>query len=206
MKVLNFTATEVLPGLLKKTKNQTVRPAFCKDCSNTKLFNDLKFKSDRAYQELIMSEHKPRFKVGEIIQLMWKSRTSPKNAWFCVHCGNQIEKCGDFESVWGECKSMVCTGWDGPNIKVKCFPKILGHGKITEIFKIFLQKNEGCRGLKDIKVENGTTIIGGNNDEWVSLFTRDGFNTGCAFEDYFNSHYDLKEAKPFFVYRFEWLK
>lgn len=200
MKTLNFTATEVLPSLLNHKKVQTVRPAFCKDCVNPKLFNDLKFKSDRAYQEMIMSEHKPRFNVGDTITLYWHQRTSPKDAWFCQDCGNQIDKCSDFHSVWAECKSMVCTGWDGPIRKVKCFPKILGQGKITEVFKIEMFY---VAGFPTLRVD-GMPL----NDEFMlDLAKKDGFKNVKDMWNWFDKRYDLDkiEHREFWVYRWEYI-
>lgn len=63
MKIINFTAKEILPALLNGTKRQTIRP--CKTIS-------------------------PRYRVGEKVQLMWNQRS--KNLAWCAKClmGDQI--------------------------------------------------------------------------------------------------------------------
>lgn len=126
MKVLSFTCRpddktyleSVLPALLNRTKTQTIRPAFCKDCGTEVHYRNRK--DGKGTEEV----HKPRFKIGESIQLMWKQRNSPKGAIFC--------KChGLYEN-----KPPL----DNPSIftfdPANTFPKILGFGVITELFNI----------------------------------------------------------------------
>lgn len=65
MKVINFTAVEILPALLDGSKTQTIRPAFSKHpCGG---------------------EKPARFKVGEKAVLMWNQRS--QYSMFCSVCG-----------------------------------------------------------------------------------------------------------------------
>jgi len=169
MKVLNFTAVEILPSLLNKTKTQTIRPS--------------QKPSDNYYYDRKMIDKQPRFKVGEEVRLEWKSRSSPKDSWFCSHCGMVSE-------VATATKGMNFGGCPQPNMKTipaYAFPKILGYGKITEAFEL-------------------------NSDEWMEdaeadkLAERDGFKDFRAMWEWFDRHYDLKTPRKFWVYRFEWVK
>jgi hypothetical protein len=80
MKVLSFSAIEILPALLNKTKIQTIRPAWFGKWQTIKGMNG----------EIPTVYYKtPRFKSGEEIRLEWKSRNSPKGSWFCSKCGKE---------------------------------------------------------------------------------------------------------------------
>lgn len=59
MKIINFTAVEILPKLLSKEKTQTIRPVWNKD--------------------------KPYLKVGDKVQIMWNQRSKFK--WFNRYTG-----------------------------------------------------------------------------------------------------------------------
>ena len=80
MKVINFTAVEVLPALLAGTKTQTIR----------------------------LLKGKPRINVGDEVQLMWHQRTSPKDSWFCSECGNKVKATiDDYPFYCHNCKKYV---------------------------------------------------------------------------------------------------
>jgi len=184
MKVLNFSAIEILPALLDKTKKQTIRPAFCKDCMNPEYFNNLKLKSDKRYQELIRSEHKARFKVGDKVQIMWKQRTSPKDARF-----------------WGDTGEILFplskTGKYTLDILNATFGKILGQAKITEVFQIEMGKEtDDSRWLMQI----------GNKEAEEVIARKDGFKSYDFMFDWFDKKYKLDDkGKKFWVYRWKWI-
>src|SRR3990167_10745490 len=122
MKILNFSAVEVLPALLSKAKIQTIRPAWHED-KQLKPFADaftkefIKPLTSKA--KLVYNKEKPaRFKVGEQVQLMWYQRS--KENHFCCFCGKKSH-IGDRTSY------LNC-------ITAGSFYKLLGTATITEVF------------------------------------------------------------------------
>ena len=84
MKILNFTAVEVLPGLLNKTKTQSIRPAWKIDVNNIITHPEC------SGVNIIDKEKPSRFKVGEKVKLVWNQRS--KGKLFCSECGNRLKK------------------------------------------------------------------------------------------------------------------
>ncbi len=121
-----------------------------------------------------------RFKVGEPAQLMWHQRSSC--LYFCKKCG--IGSVDDYACP-------KCGSWD-------LFDKYIRKVKITEVFGILMRKEFGRVG-GNIQVLTGIPDLKTHNLE--GLAKRDGFNCVGDFLNYFDSHYDLKQAKPFWVYR-----
>ena len=86
MKVISFSAVEILPALLDRSKTQTLRPAWKEDaylrCNDiSKEINPNKY-----FKE-------PRFKVGEKVKLMWKCRSPYK--YFSPDDGRGVLKLKD---------------------------------------------------------------------------------------------------------------
>ena len=127
MKVLNFTAKEILPSLLDKTKKQTIRPAW---------HNRL------AYVKDYKSVEKPaRFKVGEKVKLMWGQRSKYK--WFCKCCG--------------KFRPQGYDGYCPVNHKKNgTFNKELGTAEITEVFKVTMSTGRGIEGTNHTMLEIST--------------------------------------------------
>ena len=71
MKILNFTAKEILPALLDRSKRQTMRPAW------------------ELYKNFNLIHLDGRFKVGEEVQLVWNQRS--KYNWFNKNTGAEIK-------------------------------------------------------------------------------------------------------------------
>ena len=87
MKTISFSAVEILPALLNKTKTQTIRPLW-KD--NGALYNNKFVDGGFVEQKIIkrlVKETKPRFKIGEKVRLYWKQRSMYKEFIlpFCSH-------------------------------------------------------------------------------------------------------------------------
>jgi len=117
MKILAFSVVEILPALLDKTKDQTIRPAWKKfDVGDAKLHHSPISAEEYHYETKTSKETKfptsisgrminrltsgvgrfpenigkpPRFKVGEEVKLMWNQRS--KYQWFCRECGGGID-------------------------------------------------------------------------------------------------------------------
>ena len=113
-KVINFTAIEILPSLLNKSKTQTIR---------------------------LVKSDKPRFKINQSISLYWNQRS--KYSYFCRKCGSAFsteKSYGDY----GTCKCgtkiegrYIANHVIAETLKYSvCFDKLLGTGTITEVFKI----------------------------------------------------------------------
>src|SRR3990167_3219094 len=116
MKILNFTAKEILPALLRKAKTQTIRAAF-EYKSKGILVDNPKYE----LQERI--EKPARFKVGDKVQLMWNQRS--KYQWFCTQCG-----------LW----TLLSKGLKSNCHNKTIFNKHLVNVVITEVFKIMMGK------------------------------------------------------------------
>lgn len=156
MPAISFSAVEILPALLNRTKKQTIRPG------------------------------KPRMKVGDIVTLYWKQRTSPKGARFCKVCGTQL-------------KNQAFQCFCNKNAYDASFPKILGKVKITEVFEI-----EMWMGI------DAPLVTGYSLKDTHELAKRDGFKTGKdgKYKDFYNYFYSkrynwLDKPTGFTVYRWK---
>jgi len=188
MKILNFTATEVLPALLDRSKTQTIRPAW----------------HDRlAYGEDYEAVAKPaRFKAGEKIKLMWKARGTPKNAMFCSGCGKMADKqerdVNEAVGWTGFVNTISPCGCCGHFKTTYLFPKILGIVVVTEVFQVRMWINQ---------VECGDIFMKGkflNRVSGKNLAEKEGFKSAEEMFEYFDSNYNLKVPKNFWLYRFRW--
>jgi hypothetical protein len=202
VKIISFSAVEILPALLNKTKTQTIRPLW-EDLNLKKIFPKT---STDAY---VLK--KPRFKVGDKVKLMWKQRSKYK--WFCKKCGGEInypQHKEEFGAVYekksknayiyhkgfekGECKFE--------NVEVSfipTFPKLLGTGTITEVFEIEMNKNY-------VSERDGVAIrvLKERKEDYDEFARRDGFKDLEELINWFDKHYDLSTSKRFAVYRWRW--
>jgi len=186
MKVMSFSCVEKLPKLLNHTCGQTIRPAWKTiNAGKCNVIINLEWNKDGRLGKCLGQRYdvlkQPRFKIGEKFRVEWKSRNSPKDSWFCSRCGNETYYSPELGSLHKDAVEK--------NIQhcvLDKFPKILGYGKITQVFKIEMSADG-----KDI------------SDELAVL---DGFSNAQEMLDWFNSHYSLKKIQQFFVYRWDWLK
>ena len=197
MKVLNFTAVEILPALLSKAKTQTIRPI--------KLYSGLQMAKD---MNKYTNQEKPaRFKVGDKVRLMWNQRSKYKK--FCSICGQPkpIEEntiADIFLNQHGYCDLCIDTN----NLLFKkqkqiTFNKLLGIGTITQVFKIEMMKKDKKLFVNGIKMPH--LMIAGKY--WFNVFAKlDGFSSVEQMFSYFDKHYDLSKPKQFHVYRWSWDK
>ena len=156
MKIINFSAIEILPALLARTKTQTIRPAWT--------FTKFTKKNIVNY-----SIEKPaRFKVGDKIQIMWKQRGTPKDAMFCNKCGSN--------NVVNRVMDWFCQNcYNYTNI----FPKILGTATITEVFQIEMGKDYviwGFEGEEPLNEESLANRDGFNSAEEMFSFFDNNYN------------------------------
>lgn len=224
MKVLSFSATEVLPALLDRSKTSTIRPLFCNltYCQNPTTMSKC--------------NHKPRFKVGEKAQIMWKQR-SPKGSWFCKKCGSHNSNWINFGPSAGATGMCRICKWEYPLYKTKegikssikrkmqlmrrgttseyeCtpspfFPKILGTVEITEVFEIEMGRNDEIYYgfymgyCVEKKTKDGMKMF----KKWAvcDLAKKDGFKSAKDMFKWFDKNYDLSKPKRFAVYRWRWL-
>jgi hypothetical protein len=199
VKILNFSCVEILPALLGRSKTQTIRPAWkVKDLGEDK---DMPFgiRLEGTY------EKPARFKVGEKIQIAWKSRGTPKGQIFCWHHGNP------FKSVIGSGQDLGIAkpcGCIMSSMLMKAildksanglyqgltFPKVLGTAEIVEVFKIKLGKTEGELPWYS------------NYDSALleQIAKKDGFEDAEEMFKWFDEHYNLSSPKEFWVYRWKW--
>lgn len=204
MKVLNFSAVEILPKLLSKEKTQTIRPAW-----NSKL---------NTFVEGMEPEKPARFKVGERVQIHWKSRTSPKEAVFCKHCGKfifsevHIDKGITKFTCENSCFSFDELTLSLPNhstekeLERHSFFKKLGEAEITDVFKIEM----GVCPYHKKKLGRHFYVnfdkFGKFLETQETLAKLDGFKDPKEMTNWFDEHYDLSNPKIFWVYRYLWKK
>jgi len=176
MKIISFSAVEILPALLSKKKTQTIRPAW-KDVGYERVSASGNCEIQTIKRKM---PRPPRYEVGEKVRLYWKQRSQYK--MFCSKCG-----VGTIE--WKRCSN---------GHKEIMFPKILEEAEITEVFEV-----EMIKGHKYLlhKVDKGITEREINN-----LAKRDGFKSAEEMFKWFDEHYNLTKPKRFFVYRWRWLK
>ncbi len=84
MKIMSFSAVEILPALLDKSKTQTIRPAWSRFTNTDK-------------------QRKPYHKVGDEVRLMWKQRS--KYRYFCSKCGIGCDN--DTQQVTKNCECIT---------------------------------------------------------------------------------------------------
>ncbi len=201
MKVLSFTCRpddeiylkQVLPALLNKTKTQTVRPGW-----NDKIITAVEREVDKALKGTsfyrcgdIGHVKPPRFKAGETVRLEWKSRTSPKDSSFCSVCGKEL---GRESKVYGLCK----------HFSDALFPKILGYGKITSVYRIEMSADKSVDDPSFYVKISGETFQHTDGDVHA-LANRDGFRDSRTMMSWFDEQYDLGQPKQFWVYRWQWI-
>jgi len=205
VKIISFSAVEILPALLNKTKTQTIRPLW-----NQK--SEIKYiKSTETAHVFDFDYKQPHFKVGDKVKLIWKQRSKYK--WFCKKCGGEInypQHKEEFGAVYekksknayiyhkgfekGECKFE--------NVEVSfipTFPKLLGTGTITEVFEIEMNKNY-------VSERDGVAIrvLKERKEDYDEFARRDGFKDLEELINWFDKHYDLSTLKIFAVYRWRW--
>jgi hypothetical protein len=183
MKILNFTAVEILESLLLKTKAQTIRSAWKKPEFVSEICVNGSPKYDFNGENPII-EKSARYEVGEEIELMWDQRSKFK--YLCIKCGKGVKVySGENYPRRGSC----CTDYTGA---YKFFPKVFGKAKITEVFKIEMDKNPNS-------IPNKSAM------NFEHLAKRDGFKTSGHMFNWFDEHYNLSCPKPFWVYRLHWV-
>lgn len=198
MKVLSFSGSDevylkyILPALLntfitkdktKPVKTTTIRPAW-KTVRFSEFNDDLSKKKGGRHLDVERIKE-PRFNVGEPVRLEWKSRNSPKGSYFCCNCGRKTTGKND---EWDNEMCPVHGSCDA-------FEKILGYGKITEVFKIEMRKDQTQSDGYGVKRLDRTLEC------FKDLWERDGFTDAETMFSWFDSHYDLKTPKTFWVYR-----
>lgn len=192
---ISFSAVEVLPALLDKTKTQTIRPQWKTIC----IAKGKHGKEDIKKDDIVLQHKKcvpydmqtlPRLKVGDKVKLYWKMRS--KDKLFCSVCGKGIPM-GLAQRHMIKCKSHG-------------FPKLLGEVEITEVFEIemglhYVVFKEGENWVKYSVPTTSKEVT------WKiqQLAMDDGFKDFIHMFRWFDKEYDLSSPKRFAVYRFRWL-
>lgn len=210
MKTINFSAVEILPALLDKSKTQTIRKAKpldeweCEEVGTRVLGKEMKIKEKYEPGTKSCKYKPPRFKVGEKARLYWKQRS--QYMIFCKYCGaGIIAKSPDFYYTCG-CKQKFIKD---------CFNKILGESEITEVFEIEIGYFKGSQYIdgKDgeryylfaMQKENLPKSIHKTHNG-IAFWERDGFKSAEDMFNWFDKAYDLSSApKKFHVYRWKYV-
>ncbi len=130
----------------------------------------------------------PRFKVGDLVKIYWKQRTSPKNSWFCSCCGEKSELCvNDKNEPVG-----LMSHYDR---EVFPFPKLITTTKITRVDIIEMRKLP--KGSFMALWDSNKYFT---DDDYKNVSRDDGFQSASQMFDWFNQHYDLSGGKKFVRY------
>jgi len=200
MKTINNTCLEVLPGLLDKSKTQTIRPAWkdCYDLIKEEAINVEQSLPRPAMYKTIKGtnfvEKPSKYKVGEIVKQVWNQRSKYK--WFDSKTGKAIEQ--------PEIRDLR-KGEDSIRLR-NAFKKHLGNVEIIEVFKIEIYKFKigfGIRNLtRYVTLSFGSPFL--REKQVEDLAKRDGFSTVEQMFEYLDKNYDLSTPKEFWVSRYKW--
>lgn len=175
MQVLSFSEPWMVRKILEQIKNQSMRP-LCK------------------------CKHHPdghHYKVGEIVKLMYKCRSTPKGSFFCKECGkvNRGSKLDLIDFRYWECPKCGKIGY---------IPKHFATVKVTDVFEVELRiiTGSGGRVAKAILTKR-EDVLNGNHNEFAQ---RDGFKDAEEMFDWFHKAYDLSTPRRFATYRWEMIK
>ena len=110
MKILNFTAVDVLPALLNKTKTQTIRPAWDNRIIKevTKQVKEA-LEPDWELKGKVQHEKPPRFKVADKVRILWNQRSKYKDYTYCKKC-DRIEVFGKYHELARVCPICLSIG------------------------------------------------------------------------------------------------
>ncbi len=187
MKVLNFSVVEILPSLLDKSKQQTIRPAWKEEID---VIAGIECK--------IIFKKPPRFKVGEKVTIMWKQRS--KYETFCNKCGNGLWYESQHYKDKRETNQIIQEEHFNKGCKsIKGFNKILGTVEITEVFKIEMDINWINKKEWEVPILKNSYIC-------KIYAIADGFKSAEEMFKVLDRMYDLSSPKEFYVYRWRWLE
>lgn len=185
MKTISFSVVKILPHLLDRTKDQTIRPAwyYPKSWAGMMASAGTKMLDKAAY-----------LKVDEEVKLYWKQRG--KASVFCKCHGKAVAIKREFNRLHYCTVELKALDKD-----IDIFGKVLGTGKMTEVFEIRMEKKNNSYFLEC----KGQWF--GISDTFVkALAKKDGFDAAKEMFEKFDEMYDLSIPKRFYVYRWRWNK
>ena len=190
-KVLNFTAQEILPKLLDRTKIQTIRPGWKKPelVSGISINGNPIFDKDGENPYI---EKPSRFEPGETIQIMWSQRS--KHQFFCINCGKGVDL---YPGENYPKRGLCCTNHAG---SYKYFPKIIGKAKINTVLKDGIYKDSDGKFHMNAA---GFELAGGDVEKIAKM---DGFKSAGHMFIWLDDRYDLSTPREFWIYRWRWLQ
>jgi len=205
MKTINFSAVEVLPSLLNKTKQQTIRPAWK---SIWGVAPSVEFTESK----------QPRFKVGDEVKLMWNEKS--KAEWFDRTKGEGLDikqikpdfKCMCFNKLLGTATitevfeiemSRIKRGWRCKSYK-EYEAKWMDENAMPVETDMPVEYiiNTPITVNPIGQIESGRFEI--NNRFLDILAERDGFKSAEEMFEWFDKNYDLSKPKKFLVIRWRW--
>lgn len=197
---ISFSEHWMVDKILRELKNQTIRPL---GKQLVHMVDELI--KDRKPTRYVGTYKEPRLKVGDLVKLYYKQRSTPNNSRFCTMCGNlTIPITGP---PW---MRFIC----GRHGESKTFPKLFANVVIKEVFEIIM-------GMKKVgkQTQRWATNLDKNYNFTPGVFFVDELSEKDGFEkteestavtkmfNWFNKHYDLSAPKRFAVYRWKlWKK
>lgn len=195
MKVLSFNEIEFVKKILNLEKDGSLRPAWKVVYSLDKIieagYGDVDPstipKEVLSNAESLITKP-PRFKIGESIQLHFKSRSPYQR--FCQCHGIGFDDSGKLPRQWQlELDYMEYT-----------IPKHFATAEITSVYSILVVKGNEYSFLW--RLLNGEEIELTINDT-EDFAKRDGFNSTKEFFQFFHKQYDISQPKKFWNYKFK---
>jgi len=179
MQVLNFTATQILPSLLKffetkgkEGKNQTIRKAW-RDIKQRGVIDVVGISGEK-FGKIVTKQYikPPPHKVGEELELQWDRDN--KDKVFCKVCGNGENHKNHIltQLIFGVQQYSACVDFKNMVPYQNWFNKTLGIVKVTAVFKIEMNNQEIIANElnSNVPILLDTSV---KND----LAKRDGFKT-----------------------------
>lgn len=227
MKQLNFTAKEILPSLLDKSKTQTICKAWIEkeltdEQSKTYIKGlqqgtSISFKGElteegkeifKPFLEgspknvTLMFKKPPKFKVGDEVELVW-DRDS-KYWWFDKETGKGVNMDYFPNAIVFHtelCKVTITEVFEIEISKTKRGTFESYHLKKLYVRPDFQEGAEAEKLVDKFYFDNGL-----KNNTFEEIWKKDGFKSTEEMFAYFDKNYDLSLPKRFFVYRWRWLK
>ncbi len=198
MKSMNNTCLEVLPSLLDKTKNQSIRKAWKGELNpladpEIMMDTDTYGGSGKGRKGWDCIKDKPKYQVGDKVNLFWNKES--KDTHFCPLCGKGINS--------KKCMEEYPIDWYD-------FNKLLGTVEITEVFEIEMRKeiklNHNHYTLSLNPPTDTIHLLEFQEDKvGETLAKRDGFSSTEQMFKYFNKEFDLSQSRKFHVTRWKWI-
>jgi len=200
MKIINFTATEILPSLLDKSKTQTIRPAW-KDIIGKPQKDKLGSNITATFSTT--EERPPRFVVGDKVKLEWTGSYTALQLAKGIGMHDRVLGTVEINEVF---KIEMNTNFGKYGIT---------HTNLDAMIRIMKKGYEKEAALsyfmQELAVKDGFGYTGKRSNT-IACFPEKGYSLSYESHPtpkemmfkYFDKNYDLSMAREFWTYRWVW--